>query len=86
MNENDLQTAILDLLNRRRPGASICPSEVARGTGREDWRDLMPAVRGAAAALAQDERLVVTQNGEVLSPLGDWRGPVRLQLQSPSSE
>jgi hypothetical protein len=82
MDESELRAAILELLARRRPGASACPSEVARGTGRDDWRALMPAVRAAAAALAQEGRLLVTQNGDVLCPRSEWHGPVRLQLPS----
>ncbi|MFQ3594108.1 MAG: DUF3253 domain-containing protein [Gemmataceae bacterium] len=83
MTHGEIHEAILRLLARRRPGASICPSEVARGTGRADWRNLMPAVRAAAAELARQGRLVVLQNGEVLPPDADaWVGPVRLGLPS----
>lgn len=57
MSEPEIHDAILQLLARRRPGASICPSEIARGTGRDDWRSLMPAIRSAAAELARQGRL-----------------------------
>lgn len=80
MDDNELRAAILDLLARRRPGASVCPSEVARESGQTEWRALMPAIRAAAASLAQDGLIIVTQNGEVLCPRSEWRGPVRLSL------
>ena len=87
MNEREIHEAILQLLARRRPGASICPSEVARGTGRDDWRELMPAIRAAAAHLAQQGRLLVLQNGEVLpADANAWVGPIRLGLPSRPTE
>ena len=58
--------AILALLARRRPGTTICPSEAARALAGDDdaaWRPLMPAVREAAAALA-DEEAVGARVGE----------------------
>lgn len=80
MNDPDLKRIILDLLARRRPGASACPTEVARGTGRDDWRALVPAVRQAAADLALEGKILLTQNGEIVCPRGECRGPVRLHL------
>jgi hypothetical protein len=87
MSEPEIHDAILQLLARRRPGASICPSEIARGTGRDDWRSLMPAIRSAAAELARQGRLVVLQNGEVLpADANAWEGPIRLGLPSRPAE
>lgn len=63
-------------LLRKRDGASICPSDVARVVGGEQWRDRMTAVREVAGALAADGVLVVTQRGVEVGI--DARGPVRL--------
>ena len=49
---HDAERAILDLLARRDPGTTICPSDAARALGGDGgFRPLMPLVRGAAAAL-----------------------------------
>lgn len=66
-----------DLLARRREGATICPSEVARAIGGEDWRDLMEPVRRVAADLADAGEVVVTQGGEPVD-VRTARGPVRI--------
>ena len=74
--------AILALLAARRPGATICPSEAARALGGDDesaWRPLMPAVREAAAGLADEGRVEVTQRGHVVDGRAA-RGPVRVRL------
>ncbi|MEM8885055.1 MAG: DUF2256 and DUF3253 domain-containing protein [Planctomycetota bacterium] len=70
----DLETAILASIEGRR---SICPSEVARAVGGEDWRPLMEPVRAAARRLAHDGRLRITQGGRVVDP-DRARGPIRL--------
>ena len=79
MADDRLATAILELLARRRPGATICPSEVARGEAPDDWRPLMPEVRAAAAKLAAAGRLEITQGGAIVDP-ATARGPLRLRL------
>lgn len=79
----DIETLILELLRARRPGASICPSEVARdlarriGTG--SWRPLMTPVREAASRLRQLGVVEILQGGRLVDPL-EVRGPVRLRL------
>ena len=78
----DLQATILSLLAARRDGASICPSDVARAVGDEEWRSLMPDVREAAAGLADAGRLVVTQGPDVVD-IRSARGPVRLRRDRP---
>jgi len=81
MDPTAIETTILDLLARRRPGATICPSDAARALAR-DWRPLMPAVRERAAAMAAAGRLRITQKGMPVDP-GSARGPVRLGLPAP---
>ena len=74
--------ALLGLLADRREGATICPSEAARavaGDDPSDWRPLMPAVREAAAALADEGRVEVTQRGRAVDARSA-RGAVRVRL------
>jgi hypothetical protein len=73
-----LERTIEDLLDQRRPGASICPSEAARGVDPVDWRELMPAARAAAGRLAAAGTVEVTQGGAVVD-VATARGPVRVR-------
>ncbi|MCE0534552.1 DUF3253 domain-containing protein [Kineosporia rhizophila] len=77
--EKQLRQSILDLLAERREGATICPSEVARALGGEQWRDLMEPVREAARGLRSDGRVEITQGGEAVDP-ATVRGPIRIRL------
>lgn len=78
----DLEQAILDLLEQRAPGATICPSEAARavaaGAGRDDWRTLMDLARAAGRRLADQGQIEVTQRGQVVDA-ASARGPIRLR-------
>jgi len=73
-----LEQAISDLLDLRRAGATICPSEAARHVDADDWRDLMPAARAAAGRLAAAGQVEVTQGGTVVD-VATARGPVRIR-------
>ena len=73
-----LQRTIGELLDQRRPDASICPSEAARAVDPEGWRDLMPAARAAAGRLAAAGEVEVTQGGAVVH-VATARGPVRVR-------
>ena len=66
------------LLDDRRPGATICPSEAARALDPEAWRELMPAARAAAGRLADAGTAEVTQGGKVVD-VTTARGPVRIR-------
>lgn len=72
---------IFALLAVRRPGATICPSEVARSLEPRGsaWRELMPQVRQVVQALAQQHRLRVTRGGEPVDATAPG-GPIRLGL------
>ena len=48
-----LEETTLEMLRKRKMGASLCPSEVARAVQPQNWRPLMPAVRKAARDLSQ---------------------------------
>ena len=65
-------------LLRRRSPATICPSDVARVVGGEQWRRLMDPVRSALFEDARNGFLVVRQKGEDVDDLEAVRGPVRL--------
>ncbi|MEW5310209.1 MAG: hypothetical protein WDW38_002026 [Sanguina aurantia] len=66
----DIAATIVKLLGQRAVTASICPSDVARALADDEprWRALMPAVREAAAALAREHRIVITQGDHRLDP------------------
>jgi hypothetical protein len=75
--DDRLERTIVELLEQRDLGKTICPSEAARAVGGEDWRALMPAAREAAARLDASGLLEVTQKGERVNAL-TARGPIRL--------
>jgi hypothetical protein len=76
-----LERSIGELLDQRRPDASICPSEAARAVDPEGWRELMPAARAAAGRLAVAGEVEVTQGGAVVE-VATARGPVRVRRVS----
>lgn len=76
-----LERRILELLDERAPGRTICPSDAARSVhpGDDDgWRELMEPARQAAARLVERGAVEVTQGGEVVD-LATAKGPVRLR-------
>lgn len=75
-----LEQTVLDLLARRKEGATICPSEVARAVATDgpEWRDLMDPVRAAVGRLVDRGEVEVTQGGEVVD-LATARGPIRVR-------
>jgi hypothetical protein len=76
--DRQLETTIRALLDRRRPDASVCPSEAARAVDPDGWRELMPAARAAAGRLVATGAAEVTQGGEVVD-VATARGPVRIR-------
>lgn len=73
----DARATTLTLLFARAPGATICPSEVARALAGPAgaWRDAMPAVDAAVDALAAEGRVGLSWKGAIL-PARD--GPYRI--------
>jgi hypothetical protein len=57
---------------------TICPSEVARRVGGDDWRALMEPTRQAARRLVAKGRLEILQRGHVVDP-SHAKGPIRLR-------
>jgi len=78
--DDQLSTAILDLLAARAGGATICPSEAARAVGGEEWRPLMESARSAARRLVTQGRIDIVQGGRVVDP-SSANGPIRLRLR-----
>jgi hypothetical protein len=73
-----LESAILELLDARGAGKTICPSEAARRVRPDDWRELMEPARRAARRLVAADRIEITQHGQVVDP-STAKGPVRLR-------
>jgi hypothetical protein len=74
-----LEQAILDLLRARPAGSTICPSEAARASDPDAWRDLLDAARASARRLADRGVIEITQHGTPVDP-STARGPIRLRL------
>lgn len=79
----DAREETLALLGRRAPGATICPSEVARllasGADSEpagDWRGAMPVVHAAVDQLLSEGLVTLSWKGEALKAR---TGPYRLR-------
>jgi hypothetical protein len=75
-----LESAILELLARRGPDKTICPSEAARLVDPHNWENLMDQAREAAARLARQGTIVITQRGKAVDP-AKAKGPIRLKLR-----
>ncbi len=80
------QAAIEALLEERQPGASICPSEVARAVSPRGWRAHMAGVRDVARHLARRGHLAITQRGRGVDPDAAVRGPIRLRRPEVNAE
>jgi hypothetical protein len=76
--DRDLERSILELLDQRANGASICPSEAARAVGGDDWRTLMEPARRAARRLVAVGKVEITQGGAVVDP-STAKGPIRIR-------
>ncbi|MGW5861651.1 DUF3253 domain-containing protein [Streptomyces sp. NPDC055239] len=76
-----LERAILDLLERRGPTSTICPSDAARAVyeGDDDgWRALMEPARRAARRLVTAGEVEITQSGRPVEPT-KAPGPIRIR-------
>ncbi|WP_345454641.1 DUF2256 and DUF3253 domain-containing protein [Nocardioides marinquilinus] len=83
-----LEAAIGDLLDQRKGGATICPSEAARRVGTdqglddEGWRELMEPARRAARRLVAAGEVEITQGGRVVDP-STAKGAIRIRRTAP---
>ncbi|MFD3538491.1 DUF3253 domain-containing protein [Streptomyces sp. NPDC058662] len=79
--ERRLERVILELLERRGPTATICPSDAARAAyaGHGDgWRALMEPTRRAARRLVAAGEVEITQAGRPVNPQ-QAHGPIRIR-------
>lgn len=76
--DTDLESAILDLLEQRAGGATICPSEAAKAVDPDEWRELMEPARSAARRLVAAGDVVITQKGSIVDP-STAKGPIRIR-------
>jgi hypothetical protein len=69
------------LARHRAPDGTICPSDVARAIGGDDWRKLMGSVREAVTMLRERGVVSVEQRGTTVPKGRDWKGPIRVRLR-----
>lgn len=79
MTADDYRARILDLLQTRGPGKTICPSELLSGADKQNPA-LMEQVRASARTLASQNLIEFTQRGKVIDP-STAKGPIRLRLK-----
>lgn len=77
VNDN-FETLILELLNKRGADKTICPSEILEDAQKQD-RELMERVRSAARRLVAQGKIVIMQKGMCVDP-STAKGPIRLKL------
>ncbi|MEM6625601.1 MAG: DUF3253 domain-containing protein [Pseudomonadota bacterium] len=75
----NVEAAILGLVEARGADKSICPTEAARAVGGEDWRPLLKIVKAEAVRLAHDGRISILRKGKSVDP-DDFKGVYRLSL------
>lgn len=78
----DAQAAILDLLQCRGPGKTICPSEAARALADADgdWRAHMESVHTCVDALLEEGAITISWKGK---QLGQRSGAYRIAHRWP---
>ena len=79
--DDALEQRVLELLDARARGATICPSEAARAVGGDDWRPLMEPARAAARRLVARGEVEITQAGHVVDG-STAKGPIRIRRRS----
>jgi hypothetical protein len=78
--DKQLRSKILELLEQRAPGKTICPSEAPRATYSHDWREHMESCRQEATLLAHEGEIEICQNGRAVDP-DNFTGAIRLRLR-----
>lgn len=73
-----LDQALTRLLAERGGGKTVCPSEVARAVGGEQWKDLMEPARAAGRRAVARGEAEITQRGQVVDP-STAKGPIRIR-------
>jgi hypothetical protein len=78
-NRSAICRCILEKVRDRGLDKTICPSEVARELGGEEWRSLMPEIRAVGADLVESDMIQATQRGQIVNPL-QVKGPIRFKV------
>lgn len=76
--EERIRATVLALLSGRH-GSTICPSDVARVVGGEQWRRFLEPVRAVGRAMHDEGAIDVLQRGQPVDPR-EARGPIRYGL------
>ena len=85
--ETKIYECILNLVNKRGTGKTICPSEVPRVLYDKDtWRLKMELTRQVAFKLVKEGKIVIKQRGNVIDIDKGFKGPIRLSLPDNVSE
>lgn len=77
--DETVRRQIMAQVAERGPEKTLCPSEVARALGGEEWRSLMPLIREVGAELLTEGLIEVTQKGNHVHPL-TAKGPIRFRI------
>lgn len=80
--DTNLDQALASLLAERGATKTVCPSEVARAVGGEQWRELMEPARAAARRAVARGDAEITQRGRVVDPTSA-KGPIRIRPVAP---
>ncbi len=80
LTDAQIESAILQLVAKRGPAKSCCPSEIARSLAPLDWREQMEDVRRIASQLVAKGLIEITQGGQPVDP-AKVKGAVRLRLK-----
>lgn len=79
METKKYEEKILELLKKRDSSSTICPSEILPKPEKKN-KTKMEEVRQAARRLAEQNKIVITQKGQVINPT-EIKGPIRLKLK-----
>ncbi|MDX2239304.1 MAG: DUF3253 domain-containing protein [Leptolyngbyaceae cyanobacterium bins.302] len=79
MDRDLIRQTILAKVRQRGLDKTICPSEVARALGGEDWRSLMETVRSVGVELVQAGKIQIMQKGNVVNP-NTVKGAIRFRV------
>jgi hypothetical protein len=82
--DRNLERAILDLLDGRPRGGTVCPAEAARRVAPDRWRGLLKRTRDAARRLVAAGQVEIVQRGRPVDP-STARGPIRLRRPQATS-
>jgi len=79
MDRELIRNTILEKVRQRGLAKTICPSEVARALGGDEWRSLMDDVRSVGIELVNQGYLQITQKGVVVNP-HTAKGAIRFRV------